>query len=90
MYYVYVLINEKHNIYIGFTNDLKRRVHEHKTEQVYSTKRIGGNWQLIYYEACRNKKDAFRRERFYKNGPGRNQLIRRIKHDLQSINYANP
>jgi len=55
MYYVYVLkwrINNK--FYIGYTNDLKTRIKQHKRE---------GNSNLIYYEAYQSEKTARQREK---------------------------
>ncbi len=56
MYYVYLLKNSKNgNIYIGWTQDLKRRYMEHKDKNK--------NWNLIYYEAYISKEGAQLRER---------------------------
>lgn len=57
MYYVYVLkINNE--FYIGYTEDLKRRVQQHKSK---------GEVELIYYEAYLNKKTATNREKKLKH-----------------------
>jgi len=61
-YYVYVLLSFKDNkFYIGSTPDLKRRLKQHSSGQVDSTKnRLPV--KVIFYEAYLNKYDAFRRE----------------------------
>lgn len=52
MYYVYVLkINN--DFYIGYTEDLRRRLKQHKAK---------GGVSLIYYEAYISKKSATNRE----------------------------
>ena len=57
MYYVYILkINNK--FYIGYTENLQRRVKQHKSE---------GRVELIYYEAYLLKKSATTREKKLKN-----------------------
>jgi len=62
MFYVYVLKSLKDsNTYIGSTNDLKRRIAEHKKGSVQSTKaRLP--LELVYYEAYKSNKDARLRE----------------------------
>lgn len=86
MYYVYLLqslINQK--IYIGYTNDLKRRFKEHNNGESKSTRRYKP-WKLIYYEAFSAKKDAMIRERKLKNhGKGLNELIKRLTSSLNTI-----
>lgn len=82
MYYVYVLQNEEKKIYFGSTNDLKRRLEEHQTGKVFSTKRHG--WELTYYEAYRDESDARRREHNIKlQGQAAAQLRRRIHKSRQ-------
>ena len=54
MYYIYVLRRKNDSVYIGYTNDLKRRMRQHQ--------RIKGV-QLIYYEAYLTEKIARTRER---------------------------
>lgn len=62
MYYVYILKSKKDDQkYIGSTNDLRRRLHEHQTGQVYST-RARIPFELIYYEAYKIESDARKRE----------------------------
>lgn len=70
-YYTYVLFSEKDgNIYIGITNDLKRRIEQHNKGKNHSTKyRIP--LKLIHKEKHRNRIEARKREKFLKSGCGR-------------------
>ena len=63
---------------MGMTGDLKRRIKEHRAGSNTST-RNRGEFKLIYYEAYRNKMDAFGREKFLKSGAGRRFLKKQIK-----------
>ena len=72
-YYVYVLQNEKGQLYKGFTADLKQRFICHNNGNVKSTKN-GRPWKLIYYEAFTSKKAAKKEEKFLKSGKGRDRL----------------
>ena len=65
-FYVYVLRSLKSDfIYIGYTDDLKRRFKEHNSKLNISTKHYAP-FEIIHYEAYRNKKDAKRREEYLK------------------------
>jgi putative endonuclease len=80
MYYVYVLKNlRKNSLYFGYTSDLRRRISEHKSGKVYTTSRLGKEFELIYYEAYKIKEDAQNREKsFKKSGSVYNGLVKRI------------
>ena len=78
MFYTYVLKSELDGkLYIGCTSDLKKRLLEHNTGKVDAT-RSRLPLKLIYYEACLNKGNAFKREKYFKTGYGRNFLKTRI------------
>ncbi|MDP2705758.1 MAG: GIY-YIG nuclease family protein [bacterium] len=78
IYYTYVLKSEKDdNLYIGFTNDLKKRIKEHTEGMVKST-RGRRPLRLIYFEACVKKEKAIAREKYFKTGFGRRFLKNRI------------
>ena len=82
MYYIYILYSKhKDRFYVGSTNNLKRRISEHKRNKVYTTYRMQ-NPKLIYYEACISKKDAQNREKQLKTGFGRGYIKRRLKNFL--------
>lgn len=88
IYFVYILQSKKDsNFYVGCTNDLRKRLEEHNAGRVYSTK-FRKPFDLIYYEAYRNKNDAFLREKFFKTGWGRNYLKRALKNYFQSKNLG--
>ncbi|KKP68625.1 MAG: hypothetical protein UR66_C0004G0025 [Candidatus Moranbacteria bacterium GW2011_GWE1_35_17] len=73
-YYVYILLSLKDgNFYIGFTEDLKRRVSEHNSGKTFSTK-CRKPFEIIFYEAYRNKYDALRREKYFKTTKGKTTL----------------
>ena len=62
----------------GAASDLKARLSQHERGEVSST-RFRRPWQLIYYEACREAADAYRRERYLKTGRGKRYLRQRLK-----------
>ncbi|MFA6382789.1 MAG: GIY-YIG nuclease family protein, partial [Candidatus Buchananbacteria bacterium] len=65
-YYVYILESElvDKELYIGYTNDLRKRLTQHNSGSSQSTKRYLP-WKLIYYEACIDINDAKRREKYF-------------------------
>lgn len=77
-YYTYVLISKKDNkFYIGWTNDLNYRLAQHNKGLIKSTKnRLP--LLLIYFEACKDKEKAIKREKYFKSGFGRRFLNNRI------------
>ena len=64
MYYVYILTNKSNKVmYVGVTNDLQRRLYEHKAELIDGfTKRYHVH-KLVYYEEYNDINDAIRREK---------------------------
>ena len=74
MFTVYILISLKdQKRYIGLTENLERRIHEHNSGLVKSTKN-GRPLKLIHTENFEDKKEAQSKERFYKTGKGREFL----------------
>ncbi|MEI6528764.1 MAG: GIY-YIG nuclease family protein [bacterium] len=78
-YYTYVLRSKKDlKFYTGCTKDLKLRFEQHTSGKVKST--IDRRpVELIYYEACKNKDDAFHREKYLKRYYGKLFLKNRLK-----------
>lgn len=64
--------------YIGYTNNLKRRLKEHNKGLNFSTK-FRLPFELIYFEGCLNKNDAKRREKYLKSTQGHRFLGLRLK-----------
>lgn len=84
-HYVYILESNKDGeYYVGYTNNLKRRLAEHKKGLNFSTKyRLP--FRLVYFEGCLNASDAKRRERYLKTTQGRRFLgLRLIEHKRNS------
>jgi putative endonuclease len=78
MWYVYILRLGNGQLYTGYTQDLKRRMREHRAGKVRSTKsRIP--LELIHYEAYLKDSDARRREKFLKKSEGKQYLKMQIR-----------
>lgn len=78
MYYVYLLKDPNDKLYIGYSNNLKRRMHEHLKEKTYTTRRMIKP-RLIYYEAYENEERAKERERKLKQyGSSYQGLLKRL------------
>ncbi len=75
-YYVYIMTNFQNTVlYTGVTNNLKRRVYEHK-HGIGSefTKKYNVN-KLVYYETCNDILSAIEREKQIKGGSRQRKII---------------
>ena len=83
-YYVYILQSLKDkSLYIGYTTDLRKRLKEHNAGKSLATK-PHMPYQLIFYEAFFNRKDAKNREIYLKTGWGFRSINKMLK------NYLHP
>ncbi|OGM93671.1 hypothetical protein A2524_03610 [Candidatus Wolfebacteria bacterium RIFOXYD12_FULL_48_21] len=66
-YYIYILANKRNGtLYIGVTNDLKRRVYEHKEKLIEGFTKIYSIDRLVYFEATPDVRSAIAREKCLK------------------------
>ena len=62
-YYLYIMANRSRTLYCGFTNDLARRVHQHKTMAMDGFTRRYLIDRLVYFEEAKDVRDAIAREK---------------------------
>ena len=76
-YWVYVLELTNGKKYIGHTNNLERRIKEHKNgRSIFTSKyKIA---KLLYYENYSTRSEAMKREKFLKTGNGRQWLKQKL------------
>ncbi|MFO0703643.1 MAG: GIY-YIG nuclease family protein [Patescibacteria group bacterium] len=64
MYFVYILSNIKNGtLYVGMTNDLKRRVFEHKNNLIEGFSKKYNTHTLVYFELHNDPLIAIAREK---------------------------
>ena len=61
------MTNNSKTLYIGVTNDLRRRIYEHKNKLIDGFTKKYNVTKLVYYESCSSIDAAIRRERQLKN-----------------------
>jgi putative endonuclease len=67
-YFVYILSNRRDGtLYVGVTNDLVRRVYEHRDGLVPGFTRRYGVKQLVYFEIYDDPRSAIQREKNLKH-----------------------
>ena len=81
--YTYVLKLSDGEWYVGSTDDMKRRLKEHRDGGCDATKHRRP-LDLIYFEGCRSIEAAREREKQLKTGYGRGYLNKRLKHERDS------
>ena len=62
-YYVYILCNTYRTLYVGVTNDLHARLHEHRNAAGHSFTRKYGIDRLVYVESTKYVTEAIAREK---------------------------
>ena len=64
-YFLYILRTSSNTLYIGQTNNLDKRIKEHKNKTSKSAKymRYFNSFELVYSEKHPTRKDVMRRER---------------------------
>ena len=62
-YYVYIMTNKSRTLYTGVTNDLERRVYEHKKKLVPGFTTKYNITRLVYFEATQDVGAAIAREK---------------------------
>ena len=68
--FIYILTNRRDGVlYIGVTNDLVRRVHEHREGVVQGFSKTHGLKLLVYYEEYDDIRLAIQREKTMKHWP---------------------
>ena len=83
MYYVYILASQRNGtLYTGITNDLKRRIWEHKHDLVKGFTREYGVHILVYFEQIEDVEQAILTEKKIKRW--------RRKWKLELIEKQNP
>ena len=83
-YYVYLIVSKVKNktiSYVGYTNNLKKRLNLHNSSKGAKFTR-GRKWKLIYYKRYKNKINAMKNEYKLKN----NYTLRK---KLKNIFYEN-
>ena len=64
MYYVYILTNQYNTVlYVGVTNNLIRRLYEHKNNMVDGFSKRYKLHKLVHYESCSEVVQAIEREK---------------------------
>ncbi len=62
-YYVYIMTNRSKTLYTGVTNNLERRVYEHKNKLVSGFTHKYNITKLVYYEETSDVNSALAREK---------------------------
>lgn len=67
-YYVYILASKRNGtLYIGVTNNLKRRVYEHKEKIIEGFTKTYNVGMLVWHESTENVEAALTKEKQLKN-----------------------
>jgi len=68
-YYIYILTNKSHTVlYTGITNDIYRRIYEHKHKLIKGFSSKYNVTRLVYYEVFDSAESAIIREKQIKGG----------------------
>ncbi len=62
-YYVYLMASQSRTLYVGMTNDLRRRVHEHKAKLIKGFTQKYNVTRLVHFEATSEVRSALAREK---------------------------
>ena len=87
-YYVYIMTNQYNKVlYTGFTNDLQRRVSEHKSKLIEGFTKKYSVTKLVYYEIYEDSYTAISREKQIKAGSRQKKidLVNQMNHEWKDL-----
>lgn len=87
-YYVYFLTNVKNTVlYVGVTNNLQRRIYEHKQGSTEGFTRKYNTHKLVYYEVFEEIELAILREKQIKGGSRKkkNSLVEKLNPEWKDL-----
>lgn len=74
-FYIYILSNQNNTVlYVGITNDLVRRIYEHKNKLCKGFTKKYNVDKLVYYETCDDHLSAIAREKQIKAGSRKKKI----------------
>ncbi|HPN84930.1 MAG TPA: GIY-YIG nuclease family protein [Victivallales bacterium] len=79
MYYTYIIqsLEDQNQRYIGFTEDLRKRLDDHNSGKCKHTQKYRP-WLLVFYAAFKDKQRAYDFEKYLKSGSGHSFSKRHI------------
>ena len=86
-YFVYIIINlarKPYYTYVGYTNNIKKRLELHNSSKGAKFTR-GRRWRLLYSETCLTKREAILRECYIKKNRRFRNKIKKNYLDLYII-----
>jgi putative endonuclease len=89
-FYVYILSNWNHRVlYTGFTDDLSRRIFEHRSKIFQGFTSKYNCYKLLYYETFHSAEEAFHREKQLKRyrRAWKENLIRSMNPDFRDLYF---
>lgn len=73
-FYVYIMSSYERTLYVGVTNSLRHRVHQHKTKAEPGFTATYNVNRLVYFEEYSNAYEAIAREKQLKNWSRRKKI----------------
>jgi putative endonuclease len=72
-FYIYAIVSSRSRIYVGMSQDIDRRIIEHNTGKVFSTKPYIP-WTKFFEEIVGSADQARLLEKYYKSAAGKRKL----------------
>ena len=88
LFFVYIMANKTNSVlYTGVTNDLKRRVYEHRNKLIDGFAKTYNVTKLVYYEIFKDILHAIEKEKQIKKGPRRKkeELIEKMNSSWRDL-----
>lgn len=89
-YFIYILSSYSGVLYIGVTNNLQRRIYEHKQELIEGFSKKYKCNKLVYFEEYKYIKQAITREKQLKNWNRKKKewLIKKLNPDFKDLSQS--
>lgn len=85
MYSIYIIESQRDKrLYVGMSQNVKKRIKEHNTGYVFSTKGYRP-WKLVYSELVGSRVGARIKEKYYKSGSGKEYIKNVILHRYNKL-----